>query len=356
MIKVKPSKTANHPKMKEDKTVLITGAGGSIGCHVLNKVLQDTNWKVILIDSYRHKGYFDRIEWILDGLPDAKDRVTNVVHDLSAPFTERDVQKLSNVNYIIHLASLSDVYESVENPAPFILNNCHVQVNVLELARQLPSLEYFYHMSTDETKGSVEVDSLGHPENNYMNPSNPYAASKAAQECFCISYWKSYNIPIVIGNIMNNFGEMQSASKFNTIVQSKLIKGEKITVHGSSTGEVGTRYFLHSENTADAILFLLCNTQPRLHIPSSKDEVPRYNIAGNKQVSNLELAETVAKLMNKELNCEVVNYHESHGAHDLHYGLDSSLIRSLGWEAPIPFEESLQRVIDFSNENPQWIK
>lgn len=356
MIKVYPSKTANHPKLKEKKKVLITGAGGSIGCHVLNKFLQHSEWDIVLIDSYRHKGYFDRIEWILDGLTDAKSRVVNITHDLTAPFTDREIEKLSDVTHVVHLASLSDVYDSVENPAPFILNNCHVQVNILELARKLPKLEYFYHMSTDETKGPVEIDSLGHKEENYMNPSNPYASSKAAQECFCIAYWKSYDLPIMIGNIMNNFGEMQSASKFNTIVQSKLLKGEKISVHGSSTGEVGTRYFLHSENTADAILFLLTHTVPRLHVPSSKDEIPRFNIAGNKQVSNLDLAKTVAKLMDKELDYEVVNYHESHGAHDMHYGLDSSLIKSLGWEAPIPFEESLKRVIDFSNENPQWIK
>lgn len=356
MIKVKPSKTANHPKLQEKKTVMITGAGGSIGCHVLNKVLQDTNWDIILVDSYHHKGYFDRIEWIVDGIENARSRIINKVHDLQTPMTGRDILQLQNVNYVIHLASLSDVYDSVENPAPFIMNNCAVQVNILEMARKLPNLEHFYHMSTDETKGAVEIDSLGHPENNYMNPSNPYAASKAAQECFCISYWKSYDLPIVIGNIMNNFGEMQSASKFNTIVQSKLLKGDKITVHGSSTGEIGTRYFLHSENTADAILFILSQTVPRLHVPSSKDEIPRFNIAGNKQVSNLELAQTVAELMGKELDYEIVNYHESHGAHDAHYGLDSTLIRSLGWEPPIPFEESLKRVIDFSNENPQWIR
>ena len=327
MIKIKPSKTANHPKYKENKTVLITGAGGSIGCHVLNKVLQETSWHVIVTDSFRHKGYFDRIANIISGNEEFSRRVKVIGHDLTAPFTDREMLELNNTNYIIHLASLSDVYDSVENPDSFILNNCHVQVNILELARKLPELEYFYHMSTDETKGAVKADSTGHKEGNYMNPSNPYAASKAAQECFCISYWKSYNLPIVIGNIMNNFGEMQSASKFNTIVQSKLLKGEKVTIHGSSTGEIGTRYFM-----------------------------PRVNIAGDKQVSNLELAELVAELMGKELDYEIVNYHEQHGAHDMHYGLDSSYIKSLGWEPPLTFEESIERVINFSNENPQWIK
>ncbi|HBT8980454.1 TPA: NAD-dependent epimerase/dehydratase family protein [Klebsiella pneumoniae] len=356
MIKVKPSKTANHPKYKENKTVLITGAGGSIGCHVLNKVLQETSWRVIVTDSFRHKGYFDRIANIISGNEFFSSRVKVIAHDLTAPFTDREVSELNETNYIIHLASLSDVYDSVEHPDSFILNNCNVQVNILELARKLPNLEYFYHMSTDETKGAVKADSSGHKEGNYMNPSNPYAASKAAQECFCISYWKSYNLPIVIGNIMNNFGEMQSASKFNTIVQSKLLKGEKVTIHGSSTGEIGTRYFMHSENTADGILFILTHTEPRFHVPSSTDEIPRFNIAGDKQVSNLELAQLVAKLMGKELDYEIVNYHEQHGAHDMHYGLDSSYIKSLGWIPPLTFEESIERVINFSNENPQWIK
>lgn len=354
MIEIAKTNNPNAAKYQEKKKVLITGAGGAIGCHVLNKVLQETVWDVVITDSYRHKGDFDRVATVLNGL-DVADRITHIVHDLQTPFSEREMDSLRDVDYIINLASLSDVQASIDDPAPFIVNNCSLVVNMLELAREIKP-EMFIQFSTDEVYGADTNVGYGHPEWDTILPSNPYSASKAAQEAISIAYWRSYGVPVVITNTMNNFGEMQGASKYTTMIQSKLQKDESVTVHAAGDGQIGSRFYIHSENTADAVLFLLTNTTAYRHQSGHLDRPDRYNIAGDRQVDNLELAKIVAKLMGKELNYELVNFHADQPGHDLHYGLTDDKMRDLGWIPPMNFEESMIRTISWQKANPEWMK
>lgn len=354
MIEIAKTNNPNAAKYQEKKKVLITGAGGAIGCHVLNKVLQETVWDVVITDSYRHKGDFDRVATVLNGL-DVADRITHIVHDLQTPFSEREMDSLRDVDYIINLASLSDVQASIDDPAPFIVNNCSLVVNMLELAREIKP-EMFIQFSTDEVYGADTNVGYGHPEWDTILPSNPYSASKAAQEAISIAYWRSYGVPVVITNTMNNFGEMQGASKYTTMIQSKLQKDESVTVHAAGDGQIGSRFYIHSENTADAVLFLLTNTTAYRHQSGHLDRPDRYNIAGDRQVDNLELAKIVAKLMGKELDYELVNFHADQPGHDLHYGLTDDKMRDLGWIPPMNFEESMIRTISWQKANPEWMK
>lgn len=336
------------------KTVFVTGAGGAIGCHMLAKILKDTDWKVIATDSFRHKGDCDRLSEILGEFNGLKDRVKLITHDLSAPFTERQIEKLGKVDYIINLASLSDVQDSIDDPVPFVMNNTALVLNVLELARKLKP-ESFIQFSTDEVYGPAAGNSTGHHEWDVILPSNPYAASKAAQEAIAIAYWRSYGVPVVITNTMNNFGEMQGVSKFPAMVQKKLAAGEKITIHCAANGEVGSRYYIHSENTADAVLFILNNTKAYRHTPGKIDWPDRYNVVGDAQVNNLDLAELIAQMMGKPLDYELVNFHDSNPGHDLHYGLTSDKLTKLGWVPPMTFAESLERVIKWQKVKTEWM-
>lgn len=326
---------------------LLTGAGGSIGVHVLKHLIENTTEDIIATDSFRHKGYFDRLSQVKN------ERVTVITHDLTAPFTTRQLDSLKGVTKVINLASLSDVQDSIDDPVPFIRNNTDIMLNILEAARTLKP-DIFLHFSTDEVYGPADKDQ-GHPEWSTILPSNPYAASKAAQEAIAISYWRSYGVPVVITNTMNNFGEMQSASKYPVKVQKAVEKGEKIQVHTASDGQIGTRYYLHSRNAADAVLFLL-KRKPTLHQPGQVDKPDRYNIVGDVQLDNLELAQTIAKLMGKELKYELVDFHSKEPGHDLHYGLDGTKLKEMGWEPPMSFDTSLQATIEWQQYNPEWIK
>lgn len=333
--------------------VLVTGIGGSIGVHMLDHLMLSTDWTVVGVDSWRHKGHFDRVSQTLDHNPHWRKRIELITHDLTAPFTEREIKQIGHIDYIINLASLADVWDSVENPVPFIRNNTEIVLTMLELARRVKP-KAFVQFSTDEVYGPADVNQ-GHKEWDTLVPSNPYSASKAAQEMICIAYWRTYGVPLVITNTMNNFGEFQGSSKYPVIIQRKLMANEEIEVHTTSDGQIGTRFYIHSRNVADAVLFLLQNTTPYMHKPGEVDKPDRYNIVGSKQVSNLELAEVIARLMGKPLKTKMVDFHSDQPGHDVHYGLDGEKLETLGWKPKVGFEESLKRVIDWQLKHPEWI-
>lgn len=330
---------------------LITGAGGSIGVHVLTHLLSNTDWNFVITDSFTHKGYFDRVAKATENT-EWRNRIELITHDLNAPFTERQLNKLKDVDKIINLASLSDVQDSIDDPVPFVKNNTNIILNILEAARTIKP-DTFLHFSTDEVYGPADKNQ-GHEEWSTILPSNPYAASKAAQEAIAISYWRSYDVPVVITNTMNNFSTMQSASKYPVKVQKAVRKGEKVQVHTASDGQIGTRYYIDSRNAADAVLFL-SQKEPTRHQPGQVDKPDKYNIVGDVQLDNLELAQTIAKLMGEELKYELVDFHSKEPGHDLHYGLDGTKLKEMGWEPPIPFEKAMKEVIDWQEENPEWI-
>lgn len=338
------------------KRVLLTGLGGSISSHFLQHFLEKTDWDIVGIDSFRHKGLCDRVREVLKQNHDWIHRTVVITHDLQAPFSNLTKDLIGPIDYIISMASLSDVEASIQDPVPFIQNNIALTLNLLEYAREIKP-EVFIQISTDEVYGAIEhQDSPTMKEWARILPSNPYAASKACQEAIAISYWRTYDVPVIITNTMNNFGEMQQPSKFPAMVQRLVEKGDKVTIHGEKDGQIGSRSYIHSKNFADAILFVLTNTKPHMHEPLKADEPDRYNIAGDKQLTNLELAQMIADLMGKPLTYEIKESHTARPGHDPHYGLDSSKLYSLGWTPPMTFEESMQKVIEWQKANPAWMR
>ena len=336
------------------KRLLLTGIGGSIGSHVFAHVMHNTDWEIVGIDSFRHKGWSDRINEMFNGHPEWQKRLTIVTHDLTAPFSEMTKRKIGKVDYIINMASLSDDWDSIKDPVPFVQNNIWLILNILEYAREIKP-KVFIQISTDEVYGPIESKhSKGVKEWEAIVPSNPYAASKAAQELIAISYWRTYDVSLIITNCMNNFGEMQQPNKFPVMVQKGIAKDEEILIHGEE-GKIGSRSYIHSRNFADALIFLIRNTKPTIHVPNEVDRPDRYNIAGDRQLDNLELAKLIAKLMGKELKYRLESSQVQRPGHDAHYALDNSKIKALGWKSPISFEESLEHTIKWQTENKEWI-
>lgn len=332
---------------------------------MFDHIMLNTDWFVVGIDSYRHKGFFDRVAQTLDRNPGWNKRLLSVTHDLTAPLSHGQLKKIGDVDYIINLASLADVWDSVKDPVPFVRNNVDLMINMLEFARTVwglrgknktpPEGKVFIHFSTDEVYGPAAANQ-GHPEWATPVPSNPYSASKAMQEMVGIAYWRSYGVPLIITNTMNNFGEMQGSSKYPVIIQNAVNAGEKVKVHVSSDGQIGTRYYIHSRNVADAVLFILKNTQPYIHKAGEVDKPDRYNIVGTAQMDNLELAKVIARLMNKPLKYEFEDFHSREPGHDLHYGLDGTKLANLGWKPPVDFETSLKKTIEWQENNQEWIE
>lgn len=336
------------------KKLLLTGIGGSIGIHTLSQIMKNTDWNVVGIDSFNHKGWCDRVAWHLKTHPQDEKRIKIITHDLVAPFSELTKKKIGKIDYIINMASLSDVEASIQEPVPFVKNNIDLMLNMLEYAREIKP-EVFIQISTDEVYGPTTGKNDGYKEWSPKVSSNPYAASKSAQEEFCIAWWRAFGVPVIITNTMNNYGEMQSASKYPVMIQKALMKDEEITIHGNEEGEIGSRSYIHSQNFANALLFIIKNLPPHRHIPTKVDMPDRYHIAGEKQLNNLELAQMIADLMGKELKYKIVNFHQTRAGHDPHYGLNDDKLKALGWSPPVSFEESLKNVINWQLEHNEWI-
>ena len=300
--------------------ILITGASGFIGSEVLKYLLKTTDWDIVCICSWKHRGTPENV---------VKDpRVKVITHDLIAPLTETTVQELGAIDYIINIASESHVDRSITDPVTFIQNNVNLTLNMLELARELKPKK-FLQFSTDEVYG-VAPDGVDHVEWSPIIPSNPYAASKAAQEAIAVSYWRTYGLPIVITNTMNVYGETQDWEKFIPLCVKKITNGEKLTIHGKPDGTPGSRSYIHVNQVAEAVKYIIDNVDVPVY--PNADRPQRLNLVGEEEVDNLALAQRIAGYLGKELKYEVVDFHSSRPGHDTRYSLDGSKLANLGWK------------------------
>jgi dTDP-glucose 4,6-dehydratase len=331
----------------------LSGAGGFIGHHVLEHVVTQTDWDVEATDSFRHKGRCDRITQVLDGRTRfIRSKLHVTTHDLAAPFTAGQAAGFGEIDYMIAMASESHVDRSLADPVPFVTGNVAVILNTLELARQLQP-QHVIVISTDEVYGPTARGSAGHPEWAPVIPSNPYSASKAAQEACAAAWWRSYGVPVTIVNCMNLFGERQDPEKYLPMLIGRISAGETVTVHGTPS-DIGTRHYLHARNLADALLHILASLPPPA-FPAA-DRPARWNIASPDPVSNLDLALQVAGIIGEPLRYDLADFHSARPGHDPHYGLDPSALAAAGWKPPVPFAESLERTVRWSLSHPEWLR
>jgi dTDP-glucose 4,6-dehydratase len=333
------------------KRLLLTGAGGFIGAHVLEHLLHETDWDITATDSFRHKGKTDRIRQVLENGPEQwRQRTSVVMHDLAAPVASQLAHKIGGVDYVIAMASLSHVDDSIAAPVPFVRNNTDIALSTLEYAREACPQALIW-VSTDEVYGPV-APGEAHPEWAPVVPSNPYSASKAAQEALAVAWWRTYGVPLSVVNCMNLIGERQDPQKYLPMLTGRISRGETVTVHGAP-GNIGTRHYLHARNLADAILFILRTLPPAAFPLAGRPH--RYNIVGPDRISNLELAQMVAGITGEPLRYQLEDFHTTRPGHDPHYGLDGSRLAALGWKPPVPFAESLQRTVRWTLSHPEWL-
>jgi dTDP-glucose 4,6-dehydratase len=326
------------------KTILITGGCGFIGHHFVEHILVNTDWDIIIFDKLTYASY--GLERLRDTGALNSSRVKLFTYDLSHPISVGLRKELHNINYIVHMAADTHVDNSIAAPVPFIRNNVMSTVYMLEFARILKNLEIFFYFSTDEVFGPALGGKL-FKEWERHKPTNPYSASKSAAEQICIAYENTYKTPLMIVNVMNAFGERQHVEKFIPLCIKKMLNDEKVYIHSyPDMKRSGTRFYIHGRNIAAAVLFLINN--------GTIGE--KYNISGEREVSNLEMAQLIAKFVGKELKYEMVNFHPNRPGHDLRYGLDGSKLFNMGFKLPVDFEESLQKMVKWTLENRKWLE
>lgn len=335
------------------KHVLLTGGTGFIGHHTVEHLLKETDWNVTIIDALTYAGDMGRLVDI-EGFDPT--RVRTIWHDLRAPLHDYLIERIGPVDYVINMASGSHVDRSITDPVPFVRNNVDLVLHMLEYARVVQP-EKFIQVSTDEVYGPAP-EAYKHREWDTILPSNPYSASKAAQEAIAFSYWRTYGVPLAITNTMNNFGERQNVEKYVPLVIQRLLRDQVVQVHAQKVdGEwvPGSRVWLHARNHADALLFLLRDVDFPQYDGISDDRPFRVNVVGKDEVDNATIVQMVADVLDVPARYECTDFHSSRPGHDLRYALDDTRLRELGWRPPLDLEESFERTVRWFDEHREWL-
>lgn len=338
------------------KRVLLTGGCGFIGAHTVEHFLLTTDWHIVVLDGLRYAGNVQRLTQAKSFDPS---RVTVLYHDLREPFYDDLVRDIGDVDYIISMASDSHVDRSIDHPVPFVKNNVAVVLNTLEYARRVKP-EKFIQIGTDEIFGPAP-DGVSHKEDDPLKPSNPYSASKASQEMIAFSYWRTYGVPLICTRTMNNFGERQHPEKFVPKVIRQVMRGETVTIHAqplrpnadplnSMQWISGSRVWLHARNHADALRFILQNIEP-VKFGDNASVPVRFNIAGEREITNLAMGDLIASILNKPLHYRMVDFHSSRPGHDLRYSLDGSALCAAGWKQPMNLHQSFEKMVKWVVDN-----
>lgn len=338
--------------------VLITGAAGFIGHHVVDHFLATTDWELVLLDGLTYAGDPSRLGAVR-GWPEPlrSGRVKIVWHDLRSPIVGHPAQwQIGDVDYVVNLAAASHVDRSIEHPVPFVRGNLDIALNVLEWCRAAGPSKVV-QVSTDEVYGPAYGEA--HDEDATINPSNPYSASKAAQEAVAASWWRTYGVPVVITRCMNNFGERQDPEKFVPLAVSRLLAGRPVPVHGRRLGggwQASSRAWLHARNHADAIRFLLAEIPFPAYDPAAGSEhLLRVNVPGDRELGADEIVAFAAEVLGVPPLIEWVDWHSSRPGHDMRYALDGTRLHRLGWKPPIEFGQAFADTVRWYADHREWL-
>ena len=341
------------------KNVLITGGAGFISHHLIYYLIKNTDWNIISLDRLDYSGNLNRLDHILSELSySEKSRVKVIFHDLKAEINPWIKKEIGKIDIILHLAAGSHVDRSIDYPMEFVLDNVVGTANILEYARLINDnngLERFIYFSTDEVFGPAP-NGIDYKENDRYNSTNPYSATKAGGEELAVAYENTYSLPVYITHTMNVFGERQHPEKFIPMCIKKIRDGETITIHSDNTKTIpGTRHYIHAEDVAEAIHFLLAqNIEIELDFGNAK--CPKFNIVGPEEINNLELAQLIADSQGKELKYKMVDFHSSRPGHDLRYSLSGEKMKKLGWTPSIKLSQRIKQVVKWSLKNENWIE
>lgn len=325
---------------------LITGCNGFVGFHLVQRLLRSTDLDIVSLERLSSRTPNIDREGRLAGivpirsLPSKSPRYTRVYHDFRAPLTDTVLEDIGNIDYIIHNGAEVHAIRSLTDPRSFIESNAVGVFNMLEAARKL-KVDKFIYTSSAEVFG-LAPNKTSHSEDAALNPSNPYSAAKAAGEMLCHSYFKSFQVPIVIARTMNLFGPTQDVTKFVPMAIKKGMDKEVLKIHVRGQ-EIGSRQWIPVSNYIDALLFLLMNGVAG----------QAYNIAGL-ELNNLMLVKNLNQILpfGSKIQFEIV---EAPPTHDIRYNISDHKIRELGWHAPNSWYTAFAETVKFYLEHPVWL-
>lgn len=324
------------------KTILVTGGCGFIGSCFVRMVMSRTEWRIVNLDALTYAGDPERLECLHEG-----DRYRFVRGDIS---DRRTVWALLHEEMpwaVVNFAAESHVDRSIVDASPFVRTNV-VGVQVLLDAARAHHVARFLQVSTDEVYGDLAGEAPA-SEGSHLQPSSPYAASKAAADLMCLAYRRTHGVPLLIVRSSNNYGPWQFPEKFVPLIIRNALAGNVLPIYGDGKQR---RDWLFVEDNCDAILCVL----ERGEIGSV------YNVATGEERTNFETVGILCRLLADEghlSRCALESSRrlvQDRPGHDRRYAMDASKIcRELGWSPGLRYEDGLRSTVRWYLDHEKWL-
>ena len=331
------------------RNILITGGAGFIGSNLVRLfVNRYPEYRIVNLDVLTYAGN-------LENLKDVEDRPNYVFVKADICDYERMAQIFAeyDIDGVIHLAAESHVDRSIKDPFTFARTNVMGTLSLLQAAKEHWKEEgrayRFYHVSTDEVYGALQMDGTFFTEKTKYDPHSPYSASKASSDHFVRAFHDTYGLPTVISNCSNNYGPYQFPEKLIPLFINNIRHGRPLPVYGK--GE-NVRDWLYVEDHARAIDVIFHN---------GKDG-DTYNIGGFNEWKNIDLIKVMISVVDRLLgnpeghSLGLITYVKDRAGHDLRYAIDSTkLHEELGWEPSLQFEEGIEKTVKWYLDHQEWM-
>jgi dTDP-glucose 4,6-dehydratase len=312
--------------------ILVTGGAGFIGSNFIRHMIKTyPDDEIVNLDALSYAGNPDNLKDI-----DNNTRYTFVKGNICDSRIVNIILEKHEIDTIVHFAAESHVDRSIADASVFVKTNVLGTQTLLDAARR-HAIRKFIHISTDEVYGSIPEGSF--KETDILTPSSPYSSSKAGSDLIALSYFTTYNLPIIITRCTNNFGPYQYPEKLIPLFVTNLIDGRKVPVYGTGNN---IRDWIHVNDHCHAVDFLLHK--------GKTGEI--YNIGGGSERTNREITENILKLLRKSES--MIEYVTDRLGHDFRYSLDCSKLFSLGWKPGYSFDEGLKETVTWYLQNEWW--
>lgn len=305
---------------EKEVVVVVTGGLGFIGSHFI-ELLLEKGFGVVNIDKVTYASDPNINKVFLRKYPTKYKFIKKDINDL---------KELPKCRYIVHFAAESHVDNSIKNADVFIKSNVAGTQNLLNIIAKKSEKPMFLHISTDEVFGDREEGFF--KEHDRLNPSNPYAASKAAAEMLVLAYGRTYGIPYKITRTTNNYGSRQHPEKLIPSAILKVLNAKKIAIHGSGNQ---VRNWIHVKDNCRAIYDVM--------VKGKVNET--YHIASNEELSVNQIAKIILDSFGKPYDATTVENVRDRFGQDVRYALDFSKMQSLGWAPTDSLAQQINKLI-----------
>ena len=323
------------------KKIIVTGGLGFIGSNLIDLLIKN-KFKVINLDKVSYSSNFYNVK--------------NYKNSKFYKFYKVDINNKKKITKIFlkekpiaifNLAAETHVDRSIDGPYPFIKNNILGIYNLLEATKVYFKINKKFkliHISTDEVFGDILRNRSN--EDYPYKPSSPYAASKASSDHLVYSYFKTYNLPIIVTNCSNNYGPKQHPEKLIPKMIYNIMKNKDLPIYGKGTN---SREWIYVEDHCEALLDVF-----------KKGKIGNfYNIGSNEDLNNLKVCKKLLKIGKKiDINNKSkVKLVKDRPGHDNRYALDSNKIKKeLKWKKNTNFSEGIKKTFVWYLNNLEYFK